>query len=112
MSAEKPPAIPRTLWHIDTDEDWAKRDIGSKVHVTAKEAAWRLRGLGNVLFGLGIHDHHNRNAMAFLGNSVNDIALALERVTKAQSAKWDAETDKLVKRLPAPTRKARRRAAA
>ena len=111
MSTEKIPDVPRTIRHLDTDEQWAKRDTTSKLHATAAEAAWRLGGLSSVLFGLGIYDDSRRRELSFLGSAVKDIALALERVTEAQMAEWNAETDKPAKRLPAPARKARRAAA-
>ena len=112
MIAEKTSSVPRTLRHLDTDAQWAERDTASKVHVTATEAAWRLRGLANVLFGIGIHTDHRREEMSFLGSALKDIALALERVTKAQWAEWEAENDKPAKRLPAPAKKTTGRAAA
>ena len=105
------PAVPRTLRHLDTDEDWAKRDTVSKLHCTATEAAHRLRGIANVLYSIGCGGGYDVNSALFMGSSLKDIALALERVTKAQRAEWEAENDKPVKRLPAPARKTRRAAA-
>lgn len=111
MSAEKIPAVPRTLRHLDTDEQWAERDTASKLYCTATEAAHRLRGIANVLYSIGCGGGYDVNSALFMGSSLKDIALALERVTKAQWAEWEAESAKPVKRLPAPAKKPRGAAA-
>jgi hypothetical protein len=111
MSAEKIPAIPRTLRHMDTDEQWAERDTVSKLYCTATEAAQRLRGIANILYGLGVGGSHGVDMALFMGGALKDIGLALERVTKAQWAEWEAANSKPVKRLPAPAMKSRRAAA-
>ena len=112
MSAEKIPTVPRTLRHLDTDEQWAARDTGSKLYCTATEAAHRLRGIANILYGLGVGGSHGVDMSLFMGGALKDIALALERVTKAQWAEWEAEDTKPVNRLPAPAKKTARRAVA
>jgi hypothetical protein len=106
------PDVPRTLRHMDTDARWAERDTANKVHCTAVEAAHRLRGLADLLYGEAVHSEHHRPAFAFLGAAAKDIALALERATKAQRAEWEAEANRPAKRLPAPAKAAQRRAVA
>jgi hypothetical protein len=73
---------------------------------------FRLRGLADVLYSIGVHNGHQREEMMFLGGSMKDIALALERATEAQWAEWQAEDRKPVKRLAAAAKSAARRAAA
>jgi hypothetical protein len=48
------PNAPRTLCHLDTDKQWAGRDTHRTLHCTAVDAANRLRGLANVLCGIGL----------------------------------------------------------
>src|ERR1700744_1638725 len=103
--------VPRTIRHLDTDEQWAARDTASKLYCTATEAAHRLRGIANLLYGLGVGGSHGVDMALFMGGALKDIALALERVTKAQWEEWQAENDKPVKRLPAPAKRTRRAAA-
>ena len=88
-SMTKPPAkprkpnVPRTLRHLDTDEQWDERSTENKLSCTASDAAFRLRGIADVLYSTGLNQSHIRFKMAFLGAAVTDIALALERAHKA-----------------------------
>jgi hypothetical protein len=95
--------VPRTLRHSDTDEQWRERSVANKIHVTAVDAAHRLRGCATTPV-------HSRPEFAFLASSVNDIALALERATDAQLAEWNAETPQQA--LPKPRKPGRGRAVA
>jgi hypothetical protein len=110
--AEPTPTVPRTLRHLDTDKRWAERDTANKLSVTAREAAYRLRGLADVLYCIGVHSEHQRAEMAFLGASADDIALALERAHAANWAEQEEKDRKAAKRLPAPEKTAHRRVAA
>jgi hypothetical protein len=106
------PDIPRTLRHLDTDEIWAERDTASKLHVTAVDASHRLRGMADVLFGLGLTSGVGLHQLSFLGAALKDISLSLERVTKAQMAEWNAaDFQKPAKRGKKPGKSARRAAA-
>jgi hypothetical protein len=108
--ADTIPDVPRTLRHMDTDAQWAERDTANKVYCTAVEAVHRLRGLADLLYGEAVHSEHHRPAFAFLGAAAKDIALALDRATKAQWAEWEAEANRPANRLPAPAKPAQRRA--
>jgi hypothetical protein len=101
--------IPRALRHLDTDQQWAERDLNSKAFATATEAAHRLRGLANVLYGIGISTEHRREEMSFLGAAAKDIALALERVNKAIWNSWEERDAKHAAKSDAKTKKTKRR---
>lgn len=107
------PDVPRTLRHSDTDEQWRARSVANKIHVTAVDAAHRLRGLAHVHYAIALcatTPVHSRPEFVFLASSVNDIALALERATDAQLAEWNAEISQ--KALPKPRKPGRGRTAA
>ena len=106
------PDVPRTMRHLDNDQQWAQRDIASKMHCTAVDAAYRLRGLAHVLYGIGVGKDFMRKEMHFLGATADDVALALERASAAQWEHWEAEDRKPAKRLPAPPKVAKVRAVA
>ena len=101
--------IPRMIRHLETDQQWAERDLDSKAFITASEAAHRLRGLANILYGIGVSTDHRRPEMAFLGDAAQDIALALERVNKAIWNSWEAKDAKLAAKSDAKTKKTKRR---
>lgn len=106
--------VPRTIRHLNSDQQWAERDLTSKAHVTATEAAHRLRGLAGVLYGIGLSTNHRGPEMAFLGDAAADIALALERVNRAMWSAWEAKDAKWLaeseaKAKPAKSRKKSRR---
>jgi hypothetical protein len=91
----RPPLVPRTIRHLDTDEQWNSRSIENQVHCTASDAAYRLRGMAQLLYALSLTEGRPRGVeLAFLGGSANDIALALERVTVAQWAAREARDAK------------------
>ena len=100
------PDVPRTIRHGDTDEQWRARSIDSKMHSTAVEAAHRLRGLSDILYSVGLGAGHQLRQFLFLGAAAADIALALERASKAQWAAWEAEDRKPARKPAAKPRKA------
>jgi hypothetical protein len=105
--------VPRTLRHTDTDEQWRERSLEEKVHCTAVDAAYRLRGIAGVHYSIAFADtthEHKRPEYIFLAGCLRDIALALERVTKAQMAEWNA-ADPLEKTSKRSRKRAGRRAA-
>jgi hypothetical protein len=99
------PDVPRTLLHLDTDEQWRERSVDSKLQCTATEAARRLRGLAATLYGIGANTGHRLHEMLFLGAAATDIALALERVTKANWAMREAADRKPARKAATKPRK-------
>jgi hypothetical protein len=107
MSARTPiviPDVPRTLRHMDTDEQWSERSAENKLGCTATEAAHRLRGLASVLYGLGMTTSHRLHELSFLGAAVSDIALALDRAQRAHWATQEAEDEKAARKASAKRR--------
>jgi hypothetical protein len=107
------PDVPRTLRHLETDEQWRERSVDSKLQCTADEAAQRLRGLADTLYGIGLNTGHRLHEMLFLGAAASDIALALERAMKAKRAVWETAVRKPPRKTDAkPRKRSGRRASA
>jgi hypothetical protein len=87
--AEQPP----TILHSETAKSWSDRPADRKLHMIASETAFWLDGMASVLFGMGLWREHIRPECSFLGNSLQDLALCLQRVCAAQWAEWEAAED-------------------
>src|ERR1700720_834425 len=89
----------------------ASTDTARALYRTARDTSWRLKGMASVFFSLGLWSQaaggHDIDQYSFLGHTLKDLALGLERDCKAQWEVWEAEDAKAA----APRRTARKPAA-
>jgi hypothetical protein len=106
--AEQPPTI---LHSPETAKSWSDWPADRKLHMIARETADRLDGMASVLFGMGLWREHIRPECSFLGGSLQDLALGLQRACAAQWAEWEAAEAAEDARTAARKRKASRKPA-
>jgi hypothetical protein len=85
--------LPRTIWHLTDDADWAKRSLESQTWCITREVANRLRGMAVVLYGMAMTSGPNLRGLGFLASSADDLALCLERAEAVRRQRDDAEFD-------------------
>jgi hypothetical protein len=45
--------LPPTILHLESAETWNGRRADNKLSVVVMEVAWRLKGMADVVYGLG-----------------------------------------------------------
>ena len=88
--------LPPTILHMETVQTWSGRPAESRLHMVTREVAWRLKGLGDVIFGMGLRHRsdggHNLDEYVFLGGTIKDLAIELERAHEHLWKSFEAES--------------------
>jgi K+-sensing histidine kinase KdpD len=79
--------------------DFDKRSSENQAAMVVREAAHRLRGMSNLLYGMALSHKqaggHNSEKISFIGAVTDDLALSLERAHAALSlAAEDLENER------------------